>query len=364
MTNPFKFCSVVDDPFFTNRVDEMAKVKQILESNNHLVMISPRRFGKTSLIRKAVKNLKRDVLSLDLQLVSGVEDFASQYLKRIYRLFPSEKIKHLIKNFRIIPSLSLNPVNNEVDISFQTTNSTLPLLEDVLNLLEQLCNSKHRAIVILDEFQEVMKLELGFDKKLRSIMQLHKNINYVFLGSQESMMREIFEKKKSPFYHFGLFFQLQKIEKSQFRIFLITGLKSICKQPEKVAEDILLFTEGHPYYTQQLAYTVWNNLNQKAEPAHAVNNAIEETIQTHDLDYERLWNTFNKTDKKTIIGLSQGEYSPLSQSVLNKNNSVATSTIFSSLKRLMQNGYVIKTSKGYEIDDPFFNKWTIKRREL
>ena len=106
MNNPFKFGSVVDDPFFTNRTEELAKIKDILNSGNHLIMISPRRFGKTSLIKKAVKASNRDLLFLDLQLINSIEDFAAQYLRRIYRIFPSERIKQFIRNFRIIPTLS------------------------------------------------------------------------------------------------------------------------------------------------------------------------------------------------------------------------------------------------------------------
>lgn len=127
MNNPFKFGSVVDDPFFTNRINEFAKIKDILDSSNHLIMISPRRFGKTSLIRKAVKNSDHHVISLDLQLINSIEDLASQYLRRIYRVFPAERIKQFIRNFRIIPTLSLNPVSNEMEISFQTTAANLPL---------------------------------------------------------------------------------------------------------------------------------------------------------------------------------------------------------------------------------------------
>ena len=121
MNNPFKFGSVVDDPFFTNRTEELAKIQAILNSNNHLIMISPRRFGKTSLIKKAVKTGSREILFLDLQLINSIEDFAAQYLRRIYRIFPSERIKQFIRNFRIIPTLSVNPVRSEMEISFQNT---------------------------------------------------------------------------------------------------------------------------------------------------------------------------------------------------------------------------------------------------
>ena len=172
MNNPFKFGSVVDEPFFTNRTVELAKIDAVLNSNNHLIMISPRRFGKTSLIKKAVKNSNRNVIFLDLQLINNVEDFAAQYLRRIYRVFPAEKIKQFIKNFRIIPTLLLNPVSNDMEISFQAKGSDLPLLEDVLNLLENISSPTQRTIVILDEFQDIMRFGNGIDRKLRSIMQL------------------------------------------------------------------------------------------------------------------------------------------------------------------------------------------------
>lgn len=364
MNNPFKFGSVVDDPFFTNRTDELAKIQAIINSDNHLIMISPRRFGKTSLVRKALKNSSRDLLFLDLQLINSIEDFAAQYLRRIYRIFPSERIKQFIRNFRIIPTLAVNPVSNEMEISFQTKGADLPLLEDALNLMEQLSNPAKRTIVIFDEFQDIMRLGNGIDRKLRSIMQLHQNINYILLGSQESMMREIFEKKKSPFYHFGLLFPLPKIDRAHFKSFITEGMNPVCNNPAEVSDLILNFTDGHPYYTQQLAYTTWNILYHDQQQQEPVQQAIAETIQTHDFDYERLWATVNNTDKKTLTNLVKRNNNTLAGPLSKAANIGPASTVFSSLKRLMQNGNVIKTDKGYEVDDPFFKQWLNNRRDL
>jgi len=150
--NPFKFGSVVDDSYFTDRKNELNEIKQALDSKNHLILISPRRFGKTSLILKSVKNLQKNYIYLDLQLTNSVEEFVSQYLKKIYRLFPAEKIKAYIKNFRILPQISLNPTNNELDVLFKFSGDSLPVIEDVLNLLEQISTENKRTIVILDEF--------------------------------------------------------------------------------------------------------------------------------------------------------------------------------------------------------------------
>jgi AAA+ ATPase superfamily predicted ATPase len=119
MENPFKFGSVVDNKHFTDRINEQQEVKQVLNSSNHLILISPRRFGKTSLIEKVTAEMERPIISIDLQLVTGITDFAAQLLKRVLKINKLEKIKRLIAAFRIVPTIELNPLTNNVEISFQ-----------------------------------------------------------------------------------------------------------------------------------------------------------------------------------------------------------------------------------------------------
>ncbi len=361
-TNPFKFGSVVDEPYFTNRINELKQIKNLLQSPNHLILISPRRYGKTSLMIKAVNELERPYIFLDLQLTTDVADFASQLLKRIYRVYPFERLKQLIKHFRIIPTLNLNPLTNEIDISIQPVESAMPLLEDVFNTIEKLGEPSKRLVIILDEFQDINRLENGLDRKLRSLLQHHKNVNYAFLGSVESMMREIFEKKKSPFYHFGQVMPLKKIPYDDFLEYVKNRLKGVYNKPEQISKKILEITQSHPYYTQQLAFTVWNVCNDNTDADRPVNMAIETLVRIHDIDYERLWLSQNQTDKKILISLANKEQNVLMESVLRKYGINATSTAYSSLKKLMKNGYVIKTTNGYELDDPFFALWIKGKR--
>jgi len=361
--NPFKFGSIVEGPYFTNRIEEIKKVKSILASDNHLILISPRRYGKTSLISKVIKEIDRAVIFLDLQLLANTEDFAAQLLKRVYRIYPFEKLKQILRTFRIIPNISINPMNNEVDISFQPVSSTSILVEDVLNLIERVSDKKKKLIVVFDEFQEIKNIEKELDRQLRTTIQHHQKINYVFLGSQESLMRDIFEKKKSPFYHFGYLLPLDKIPDQEFMAYLSSGLATVTVNFEETAKGILEITKAHPYYTQQLAFTVWELLKVTRDVQNPVELAVEEIIRYHDMDYERLWNTINRTDMKILIGMSLSESTPLSSEFSKKYFAGASSTIFSGLKRLAQNGLVIKGKFGYEIDDPFFKRW-IKNRRL
>jgi len=360
--NPFKFGSIVEGPYFTDRIHEIARVESIISSANHLIVISPRRFGKSSLIFKVVSQLDRPVISLDLQLITGIEDFAAQLLKRVHRVYPFEKIRQFVQHFRIIPTVSINPVSNEVDIAFQPSSSPLPMLEDVLNLVEKLSNEKKRAIVVFDEFQEIQQIDGNLARQLRSVIQHHQHVNYVFLGSQESLIRNIFEKKKSPFYHFGMLMPLGKIPQKDFEAYLTDGFRDVTGTPEKISQAIIGFSDCHPYYTQQLAFVVWEILFQQDNPEDPITQAIDELVRIHDMDYERIWNAFIKTDKKLLIALTISNQTPLSEAFYRKFDLGAPSTVYSSLKRLMQNGTILKSEKGYGIDDPFFRQWIAQRR--
>jgi len=219
------------------------------------------------------------------------------------------------------------------------------------------------SIVVFDEFQEIINIDKQLDRKLRATIQHYQNINYVFLGSQESLMRDIFEKKKSPFYHFGYLLPLDKIPHQEFLEYFAAGLESLEIKSEELALKILEITKSHPYYSQQLAFNVWELLNNTRYLENPVEEAVSEIIRHHDKDYERLWNSINRTDMKILIGMSLSEITPLSSEFSKKYFTGASSTIFSGLKRLSQNGLVIKTELGYEIDDPFFKRW-IKIRRL
>lgn len=363
LKNPFKFGAIVDEPYFANRKEEISKVKSILNSENHLIIISPRRFGKTSLIKKVTGSINRPSIYLDLQLITNTEDFTAQLLKRLYRIYPFEKLKQQIKNFRILPSISLNPLNNEVDISFQPVSSSSIIIEDVLNLIENISKRREKVIVVLDEFQEIKNIGKQLDRHLRSTIQHHQKINYVFLGSQEHLMRDIFEKKNSPFYHFGNLLLLDKIPYTDFFTYLSERFSNITKHPEKISTEILGITKSHPFYTQQLAFNIFEFLLKKEITADIVEKGVDEIVRIHDMDFERLWNTLNRTDMKVLIGMTQTKISPLSSGFMVKSNIGSSSTIFSSLKRLSDKGIVIKTEAGYEIDDPFFTKWIKIRRE-
>lgn len=352
MENPFKFGTIVDGEYFTDRREELAYIKQFIASSNHLVLISPRRFGKSSLVMRAIRQSNRAYIHLNLQNITSTADLAAKLLREILKIHPLEKIRHLLTHFRVIPTLTTNAITGAIDVAFVPTISSNDTLEDVMNLMEDVSTDTERLVVVLDEFQEVVSIDRLLPKQLRAIMQLQQHINYILLGSQESMMTEIFEKKKSPFYHFGELFRLKKIPHDDFAQYLSTRLLSChIDDVDGVAQRILDYTDCHPYYTQQLAATIWQLEMLQPQTKDIEQVAIHQIIDTHSLDYERLWFTFNRTNRWILQHLAKN--------MSLQTSDYPTSTIYSALKKLLKDGVVIFTTH-YEIEDPFFRDWIVR----
>lgn len=354
--NPFKFGTIVQNEFFTDRIEELERVKQLLDSENHLVIISPRRYGKSSLVSKALHQIGRPAITIDFMKVLSVEDLAAQILKGVFRIYKMEKIKHLMSHFRISPSVSYNPMTDGWDVSFTPLMEKASVaLEDAIELLSKVSTTEQKLIVVFDEFQEIAEIDAVLPKHLRAIIQRQEGVNYIFMGSQESMMDEIFEKKKSPFYHFGQRMNLKKIPYEDFYIYIVSRMPDVAGiDNADIADQILRFTGAHPYYSQQLASAVYNIMVYSQPTADIVKSAITQQVEEHDLDYERLWATMKRTDRRILMSLANGQ-NPLN------DRSVPTSTLFSAIKRLVKQGYVVRTS-AYELEDPFFGEW-IKKNE-
>ena len=352
MENPFKFGTIVEAEYFTDRTEEVAYIRHFVESANHLILISPRRFGKSSVVAKALNKSGRKSITVNLQQVTSVADLSAKLLREFFKVHPIERIRHLVSHFRIIPTLTTNPITGLMDVSFQPGVDASILLEDVMALIENAHTQQDRIIIVFDEFQEILDLAPRLDKKLRAIMQKQEHINYILLGSQESMMTDIFEKKKSPFYHFGEMMRLGKLPREDFHRYLSERLKSrFADNHDELADRILDYTGCHPYYSQQLAANVWNISVLQPEKDNALEAAIDHIVISHGLDYERLWMNFNRTNKWILQSLAKNR--------MLQTGEYPTSTIYSALKRLQKDGYVIY-SDHYEIEDPFFKEWVLR----
>lgn len=349
LENPFRFGTVVDGVFFTDRTEELPRVQQILSGHNHLALISPRRYGKTSLVRKAIRQMGRPAVFVNVQMAVSAGGLAELLLKSFFEIHPFERIKDAFRKLRVIPKFSFNPETSQLDVSFDASAHGKTALEDVLNLIEAKSDPDNRLIVVLDEFQEVCEFEPGTDKLLRAVMQLHQNINYLFMGSEESMMTAIFEDIKSPFFHFGALMRLGRIPEKDFSVFLEERLFPLrVENAKEDARAILNLTKCQPFYTQQLAAGFWDLVERNKADA-TVERAAEEIAKTLSMSYSVLWSKLNPTNRKVLETLSRGAR-------LQEISGFPASTIYSAAARLKKDGLLVRETD-YELEDPFFALW-------
>ncbi len=347
--NPFKFGTVVDGAFFTDRTGELPRIRQMLAGHNALVLISPRRYGKTSLVLKAVRETGRPAVFVNVQMAVSASALAGLLLKSFLALHPWERFKDALKSFRVKPTLAYNIETNGMEVSFDASAGGGAALEDVLNLMDEKSDPHRRLIVVLDEFQETANLEPGTGKLLRAVMQLHKNINYLFLGSEESMMTAIFEDIHSPFFHFGALMRLSRIPYEDFFGFLDERLRPVRgTRAGEDAREILELTKCHPFYTQQLAALFWDLCGRRGEDA-TVQEAAEAIVRTLSASYLVLWSKLNRTNRHLLEVLSRG-------GKLQDIRSFPTSTVYSAAARMKKEGLLVR-DEVFALEDPFFALW-------
>lgn len=365
--NPFKFGNVVEGEYFTNRKKEIKEIISEINAGQHIVLMSPRRYGKTSLVNEAMKASRMKWFRVNMELISDEVDLANYYVRDALSFSKFEKMKHYLKNLKIQPYIQFQPETNEISVSFNAERKNVStLLSDTFQLPEIIArNIKRRVVIIFDEFQEVRRISPMLERQMRGIFQYHQNITYIFIGSQESMIREIFQNKKNPFYKFGRHITLHKIPEPEFSDFIIKRFSSQKIDAHKITADILKFTDFHPYYTQQLCHEIYILNQGKILTKDIIQKAIEQIITEHHADYSRWWNSLTNTERKVIIGIASGDYEPTSQDFIRKYGIKSTSTSGSVVSKLITSGTLVKDNgERIKIEDPFWKEWILKNRKL
>lgn len=270
METPFVFGKIVSKKNFTDRKIETDQLITNFNSLVNTILISPRRWGKSSLVAKAAEIASRKDKAIrfcfiDMYNVRTEEQFYHLLAQEVLRI-SSSKLQELVDNARkfigqLVPKISFSPDSNSeysLSIDWQELKKQP---DDILNLAENIAKDKNLKIVIcIDEFQNIAGFEdpLAMQKKMRSHWQKHKNTSYCLYGSKRHMLMEVFTSPSMPFYKFGDILFLQKIKEKEW----VSFIKKRFSETEKSissndAQFITSLVECHPYYVQQLAQLSW-----------------------------------------------------------------------------------------------------------
>lgn len=270
MEAPFVFGKLATNQNFTNRDRERQQLIRNFNSLTSIVLISPRRWGKSSLVQVAASeamatNKELRFCFLDVFSVRTEEQFYQHLAVEVLKA-SSSKMETLLTNAskflgRFLPKLSFSPDSqNAVSLSLDW-KEVMKQPDDILNMAENLAIEKGwKMIICIDEFQNISGFEnpLAFQKKLRSQWQKHQHVAYCLYGSKRHMLMDVFTKSSMPFYKFGDLMFLEKIKRTDWIPFICKRFEETQKQiDENNAARIADLAECHPYYVQQLAQQCW-----------------------------------------------------------------------------------------------------------
>lgn len=367
--SPFMFGKTVALHAFTNRDNERKKLRDNLMQGINTVIISPRRWGKSSLVEKVIHEIRENesdvkVASIDLFAASNEQQFLEVFAREVVKATSGqwqEWVSSARKIFRsVMPVISVGKdPYHDFSLSFQW-EELKKHRDEILNLPETVALDKDiNLIVCMDEFQNLAAYRgyQSLEKSMRACWQRHKRVTYCLYGSKRHMMTDIFNRSSKPFYRFGDIMMLNKIAEDDWVSFITESFAQSGKQIEaSLARRIAQTMKNHPWYVQQLAHYVWMRTD-KVASEKAFEMAMDELYHSNEPLYQRDVENLSATQVELLRAIAAGE-KKLSSKVAMLRFAIGTPHNVLKNKKILINQDIIDVEKD-EINflDPSFEIW-------
>ncbi|HLP72936.1 MAG TPA: hypothetical protein VK155_08550 [Bacteroidales bacterium] len=369
MEAPFVFGRIAYGENFTDREQETVHLLNNFKSLINTIIISPRRWGKSSLVSRAAEsaigkdNLLR-ICKIDLFNIRTEEQFYVSLAMSVLKSTSSkwEDAVDLTKKFlkQIVPKIILNTdPGNEFSLSFDW-NEIKKSPDEILDLSEKIAKSKGVKIVVcIDEFQNIANFDdpLFFQNKLRSHWQTHENVSYCLFGSKRHMMLDVFTNPSMPFYKFGDLMFLEKIDTRSWISFISERFSSTGKFiSDKQSGKIVKLADNHPYYVQQLSQQVWLRTEKKCD-SKTIDLAFGSIIGQLSLLFATMTENLSTSQINLLRAIIAGETSLSSAEVLSKYHLTSSSNVNRSRKALIEKEILDSNAAVITFQDPLYMAW-------
>jgi hypothetical protein len=368
MRSPFVFGKIAAGSCFMDRAQECAQMVDNFCNLTNTVLISPRRWGKSSLVRRASERAaERDkqlrICHLDIFNVRSEEEFYEKLAECVLTSTSSrwEEMMSAARRYlsSLMPVLSVGDPQNSVSFSF-TKKPVRNNADEVLDLAERIAEEKKLSLVVcIDEFQQIACFDdpEAFQAKLRSHWQLHQRVAYCLYGSRRHMMTEIFTNPGKPFYKFGQNIFLDKIARVHWPPFIISKFRETGKSISEVqCLKIAELTEDNPYYIQQLSEMVWNRTAQVCED-EMIADAFQSLVESQAGLNLALTQTLTITQQNLLHAIVDGVVQLTSASVLEKYGLKNSLTVQRAKKVLVRLDILDDFGRVITMEDPIYAWW-------
>jgi hypothetical protein len=375
--NPFRFGDIVGDEYFADRKDELESLKSDIRSGQNAVIISPRRYGKSSLVEQAASELRQEgvlTATVDLFGITSLNQMVDSIANVVYRDLarPLARAWHEATDLlgRLQPHVVIKGAAG--DLAAVTISANLSpkdvarAVEDVLGLPGEIATRRGRQVaLVLDEFQVVADIDRNLPATMRKVFQRQGHVSHVFLGSQQSLMTRLFTEKGQPMYRLAKRVPLGPIAVQPFAEFIKQGFRRSGIGIEEEAVGLLLgLTGAHPYHTQELAHFTWNLAVAagRAADVDMVRSAHEEVYRSESPLFVAEWERLSAHQRRTLTAIAlEPSAAIFSDDFRSRHHLGAASSVQFSIEQLLGRNLVQSLGPGrYEVPDPYQRLWLIR----
>lgn len=374
MRNPFVVGEYVAGSFFADRKKEQADLLEELKGGSRIFLVSPRRYGKTSLLRQVELRLKKErylCAFVDFFYIDSLHQFFSVFLREIFANsgLVIEQMLNAVKD--LLPKLRPKITVEESGYSFSIDKASAD--EDILLRLDELMDlpdmlarkKKSRFIIFFDEFQEITRLTkdyLSIERRLRTSIQKQKNVSYVFAGSKRHLLEPMLLDEARPLYRIGQLKCLDVIPTREYEAFIEKNFRKIGSDvaPQAMSE-IMEAATNVPHFVQLICHKLWiakTGAKNRRISTNDVGNILAEIIAENNPLFVSTWDQLTSNQRKALKAVvSQAGPQLMSSETARMFDVESPSSIQTALKALVNKGILKKTNLEYQLEDVFFARW-------
>ena len=374
MCKKFVYGVAVSDYNFIGRERETKRLLDNFKGGINVILMSPRRLGKTSLVKHVCNKLDdKDIITvyLDIFGCKSEYDFYNKLATEVLKQTASkhelwfEEAKEFL--YRLTPKISFSPEpNSDFSISLGITPKT-HTPEEVLQMTETIAiKRKKRIVICIDEFQQIgeMSNSKQIQARLRTVWQHQKHVSYCLFGSKHHLMSTIFLHRSMPFFQFGDTISLNKIATEDWVEYIVShfadGKRTIS---HALAEEICKFTENYSAYVQQLAWLVFT-LKEEGETVTEddVRQAENDLLATNNILFMQMIEPLSEFQLNFLRAIASGIKKDFGLSEVREEYNLGSYSNITRLKKaLLERDLIEKKETEWVITDPIFAKW-LKRK--
>ncbi len=370
--NPFIVSGKISPEYFCDRVDESAALESSIHNQLNVVLTSPRRMGKTSLVDKVLSSSSLGeeyvIISVDILHTTTLREFILTLGTAVFDAVASRSDKWRKLFISLIKSLSASfgydPIQNTPTFEVKIGDISQPefTLREIFEYMEQL---DKRCIVVIDEFQQITRYpDKNTEALLRTYIQKLSNVNFVFSGSSRRLMEEMFFSVKRPFYQSAKAMRLEPIEKETYMQFAIRHFRNDKKDilPEAFSMVYDRFW-GVTFYVQRIMKDAYAETAQgNTFDIPSAERIIESYVDENDSRLREQMSYITETQKELLYAIhSEGSVQSITSSAFNKKYSLRSpSSTQSAALKLLEYDLITRKEKIYSLSDPLLDMWLCK----